>query len=283
LLYDEAHEKPEGELTGRVAKIYMQNRFLDLSGLPSSTDTLDTDTASHEVFDLGAFTFRNVPRDLLDLPDDGEEAPAALLSRTTLARGEIFCHREGGRWKIGGLSNVPMSTAVGWRLEGVTEDHLMLNLQPLNEDGFPQRTTLYPRINPETRRNEIHLWLYHTTKREIPPKLPPPSREPRAPEEREKVAEHFSAFYALLGHVVPVFERLRNEPAPEMREPDPSAWSMRENGDGINDVTCYDETAVAGDDADLSKFLSSGDEVACIVVRATAAVPREAEDESPPA
>ncbi len=278
------------------AEFELKNRQLDLTRLKPS-DSPDLDFAKSNVFDLGTFVDRKVPRHLLET-GSGTTEPNACAARVTLAAGKMVKRKKGSFWKL--TRTKPsfeefrghMAIAVRWRIKDVEGDSITLQLMALNNAaGRDETATLF------AVSGRIELWVYHSPKDDLPSAVPPDPKTPIAPDDCK--APHFGMYYDLLPAVLeaPVPDLLfldtANQPT---HETDPGTTGAspsdpcipkeapatervagergagREAADaagtpGSGDHPHQGEHGTAGEFADAA----AGDEVACIMVTATAA------------
>ena len=293
LLYNPSFDETEqGDLDpDRLAeKVALEHRQLNLSGL-GSPDPLKPNFRQSNVFDLSAFLGnRRVARRLLDTGDAASE-PSEAISRITLTAGKITLRKKGALWRMGNNFEDHMAISVQWRIRSVPGNSLELKLQPLDKLGREHSLRL------RAIDDEIRIWIYHVPKDEIPEQVPRDPVRPKEPDNPNKEALHFGEYYNVLPPKgpLPVFVDF-GECTHYETPPDERSGGTRANGDqsgdsqpgtqvggaaayvghdhttqGAPEQTNTDDGPEHGHAHDHTERLRSGDEVACIVVTATAA------------
>lgn len=281
--------------------IDLKNRQLDLT-LLKTTDTLDPNFGKSNVFDLGDFVAREVPRKFLDIGDITTE-PNDCASRVTLAVGSVAKRKRGSIWKITRMKpsikeyKGHMAITVRWRIKDVEGVSITLQLKALNKNGSDKPVPLF------AIGRRIEIFVYHSMPKNLPVLVPPKPIDATKPDDGK--AAHFGEFYRLLPKVpdAPVPELVDldkvNKPTHET-DPEPrviesplgaqdTAWrepavefgaggeagchspSSTSAPDRAGELPHHGEHGTAGTSAGVSAAALSGDEVACIVVTAPAA------------
>lgn len=168
-----------------------------LAGMSGHEITLGTgDTASlalcGHIPDLREITLRPVDPDHL-----GADNRKKLMSRVTLAAGQITRVAPGVCWEWRPGEFRPIAHRVEWEIPNVAGDSLTLTATPLGGGGAVKPLgTLFP------TDGLLSLDMYHDTAPNLPPDPLPEDHQPGLmPGEH---APHFAAFYELFGGAVPM-------------------------------------------------------------------------------
>lgn len=167
----------------------LAHRYLDLSSLQTANGYVSG--LPSELFNMDDVTPAPLSRALL-VGDGGGK----LTSRVTVKAGAYDDCDRGGRWIIAGEGPRFMAIAVRWKVAGITDELLRLNLQPLDGGGNGEVVKLVP-IN-----GRVEIAVFHTPANDVPTRLPPVPRSGNNPNRGDK-AKHFGAFYTLFDPPMP--------------------------------------------------------------------------------
>lgn len=196
LVYHAALEQQDSGSGHDVREVPLDDISLDLSGVESNSDFRPG--MPREVVNLTDVTSKPVSRSLFRGDGGGR-----LVSRLTMAHGEVSWHHRGGIFQFPSQPPRRMAIAVRWTLD-IESDRLSLKLAPIDGTSPDRSLDLFP--GPDRK---LHLYVFHSPDFEIPGTLPPPYAQGKPPKPGEE-ATHFRSYYDLIDGVnvprpVPVY------------------------------------------------------------------------------